>query len=117
MIIALAFEIIILAWTVLSCICFCCPNLYPLLTIITAVATACLVVAVALYGGNNSNSTGIQGIAITDTINSTLSLGAFINDNINRGAPVAFDDDTLQNVGYSFWWVASNCLNTRGCCL
>ncbi|KAI6184503.1 hypothetical protein M3Y97_00603500 [Aphelenchoides bicaudatus] len=78
MFVALILEVVIIVWSVVSCLCFCFPACFLLVTLVTALATICLVVAVSLYGGKNSESIG-------DLPNSTK------------------DFTQLSNVGYSFW--------------
>jgi hypothetical protein len=93
MFVAMALEIIVIAWSIISCIgeffcnlqqltichlAFCFPACFTLVTLVNAVATICLIVAVSLYGGKNSQSIG-------NIPNSTKDFGQ------------------LSNIGYSFW--------------
>jgi hypothetical protein len=58
MFVALALELIIIAWSLISCCLFCFPACFSLVTILSAIATVCLIVAVSLYGGKNAESIG-----------------------------------------------------------
>ncbi|KAI6179258.1 hypothetical protein M3Y98_00591100 [Aphelenchoides besseyi] len=78
MFVALILELVVLVWSVFSCFCFCLPSCFSLVTLIAAVSTVCLIVAVSLYGGKNSEQIG-------SIPNSTS------------------DWKTESNVGYSFW--------------
>ncbi|CAD5210960.1 unnamed protein product [Bursaphelenchus okinawaensis] len=81
---ALILELIVLIWAVFSCLAFCLPNCFPLITILCALATACLVAAIAVYGSKNK-----------DTSNSFSDLNLTTN--------VTKDWDNLVNLSYSFW--------------
>jgi len=78
MLIALILELVVIAWSIISCIAFCLPACFSLVTLINAVATICLIVAVSLYGGKNSES-------ISSIPNSTKNFSS------------------ISNVDYSFW--------------
>lgn len=74
---ALATELIIVVWAVLSCFAFCLSSLFYPLPFLTGAAATFLVVAVSIYGANNGHQ-----------INVPASAGQF---------------NTQSNVGYSFW--------------
>ncbi|CAD5215381.1 unnamed protein product [Bursaphelenchus xylophilus] len=84
MFIALIIELVILIWSVFSCLAFCLPSCFPLITILAGLATACLVAAIAVYGSKNKNST----TALSD---------------LNLTTNVTKDWDQLLNLSYSFW--------------
>lgn len=48
MLIAIILEIVIIAWSIISCIAFCFPACFSIVTLITAIATICLVSIIKL---------------------------------------------------------------------